>query len=277
MLLPMAKLHSFLWLNNIPLCIYYIFFTHSSVDGHLGCFHILPIVNSAVMNIGLLVSFQVIVFIFLDYLWQAWSFTCGMRMLSCGIRDLVPYLGLNPGPLHWGLPPTREVSDNLVMMHLGVKSLWAHLVWDSVLPVSHWRRPWCWERLRAGGEGNDRGWGGWMASLTWWTWTWASSRRQWRMEEPDMLQSVKESDTTEQEKHYIDQFLFVKNVLKWVLVAQLCLTLFDPMDCSPPGSSVHEIFQARILEWVAISFSRGSSGPRNWTRVSCTAGRFFTN
>ena len=49
------------------------------------------------------------------------------------------------------------------------------------------------------------------------------------------------------------------------------------MDCSPPGSSVHEIFQARILEWVAISFSRGSPQPRDWTQVSCTAGRFFTN
>ena len=42
-----------------------------------------------------------------------------------------------------------------------------------------------------------------------------------------------------------------------VLVAQECPTLYDPMDCSPPGSSVHEILQARILEWVAISFSRG--------------------
>ena len=44
-----------------------------------------------------------------------------------------------------------------------------------------------------------------------------------------------------------------------MLVAQSCLTLCDPMDCSPPGSSVHGILQARILEWVAISFSRGSS------------------
>ena len=42
-------------------------------------------------------------------------------------------------------------------------------------------------------------------------------------------------------------------------VAQSCLTLCDPMDCSPPGSSVHEIFQARVLEWLAISFSRKSS------------------
>ena len=49
------------------------------------------------------------------------------------------------------------------------------------------------------------------------------------------------------------------------------------MDCSPPRSSVHGIFQARILEWVAISFSRGSSQPRGRTWVSCTAGRFFTN
>ena len=47
------------------------------------------------------------------------------------------------------------------------------------------------------------------------------------------------------------------------------------MDCSPPGSSVHRILQARILEWVALSFSRGSSQPRDWTQVSCTAGRFL--
>ena len=61
-----------------------------------------------------------------------------------------------------------------------------------------------------------------------------------------------------------------------VLVAQSCLTLCNPMDCRPPGSSVHGIFQARILDWAAISFSRGPSWPRNQTHVSCTAGRFFT-
>ena len=64
---------------------------------------------------------------------------------------------------------------------------------------------------------------------------------------------------------------------KKVLVAQSCPILCDPMDCSPPGSSVHGIFQARILDWVAISFSSGSSQPRDWTQVSCTAGRFFTD
>ena len=59
-------------------------------------------------------------------------------------------------------------------------------------------------------------------------------------------------------------------------VAQSCPTLCDPMDCSLPGFSVHGIFQARILEWVAISFSRRSSQPRDWTRVSLIVGRRFT-
>ena len=61
-----------------------------------------------------------------------------------------------------------------------------------------------------------------------------------------------------------------------VLAGQSCLTLCDPMDCSPPGFSVHGILQVRILEWVNIPFSRGSSGPRDQTRVSCIASRFFT-
>ena len=58
-------------------------------------------------------------------------------------------------------------------------------------------------------------------------------------------------------------------------VTQSCLTLWNPVDCTPPGSSVHGILQARILEWVAISFSRGSSRPRDRTRVSRIAGRHF--
>ena len=58
-----------------------------------------------------------------------------------------------------------------------------------------------------------------------------------------------------------------------VLIAQLCLTLCNPMDCSPQGSFVHGILQARILEWVAIPLSRASSQPRIWTQVSCIAGR----
>ena len=65
---------------------------------------------------------------------------------------------------------------------------------------------------------------------------------------------------------------------KWnqVKAAQSCPTLCDPMDYSPPGSSVHGILQAKTLEWVAIAFSRGSSQPRYWTQVPWIAGQFFT-
>ena len=60
------------------------------------------------------------------------------------------------------------------------------------------------------------------------------------------------------------------------LVTQSCPILCNPTDCSPPGSSVHGILQARILEWVTIPFSRGSSWPRDQTWVSCITGRCFT-
>ena len=68
----------------------------------------------------------------------------------------------------------------------------------------------------------------------------------------------------------------LRKVVEVVLVAQSCPTLCDPTDCSPPGSSVRGILQARILEWVAMSFSRGSSRPRDQIWVSHIADRFFT-
>ena len=61
-----------------------------------------------------------------------------------------------------------------------------------------------------------------------------------------------------------------------VLVAQSCPTLCDPTNCSPSGSFIHGILQARILEWIAIPFSRGSSWAKDWTQVSCIVGRRFT-
>ena len=61
-----------------------------------------------------------------------------------------------------------------------------------------------------------------------------------------------------------------------MLVPQSCLPLCNPMECSPWGSSVHGLLQARMLERVAIPFSKGSSWPRDWTYISCIAGRFFT-
>ena len=65
-------------------------------------------------------------------------------------------------------------------------------------------------------------------------------------------------------------------VKKWKLITKSCLILCDPVDYSPPRSSLCGILQARVLEWVAIFFSRWSYWPRDWTRVSCIADRFFT-
>ena len=68
-------------------------------------------------------------------------------------------------------------------------------------------------------------------------------------------------------------------IIAWkmkVLATQSCPTLHDPIDYSLPGSSVHGILQARILEWVAIPFSKGFSQPRDQTHISCSVGRFFT-
>ena len=72
------------------------------------------------------------------------------------------------------------------------------------------------------------------------------------------------------------EFFEEANWISDLTCAQLCPTLCNPMDCSLPGFSVHGILQARILEWVAIPFSRGSSLLRDWTWVSWFAGRFFT-
>ena len=65
--------------------------------------------------------------------------------------------------------------------------------------------------------------------------------------------------------------------LSEVLVTQWCSTLCDLIDCSPPGSSLQGVLQARILEWVVIPFSKGSSQPRDQTRISYIADRFFTH
>ena len=58
----------------------------------------------------------------------------------------------------------------------------------SYKELTHWKRPWCWERLRAGGKGDDRGWDGWMASMTHWTWVWVDSGSWWWTGRPGMLQ-----------------------------------------------------------------------------------------
>ena len=144
--------------------------------------------------------------------------------------------------------------------------------------LTHWKRPWSWGRLKAGGEGEDKGWwtDGWMDGW-WWLDGIIDSRD---MSLSKLQEIVKDRKAWLAAVHGVakNQTRMSDWTTKWSEseVAQSCLTLWDTMDCSLPGSSIHGIFQARILEWVAISFSRRSFRPRDWTQVSCIVGRCFT-
>ena len=122
-------------------------------------------------------------------------------------------------------------------------------------------------KIEAGGEGDNRGWEVWMASLTWWTWIWVGSGSWWWTGKPGVLQSMGSQRVGH---NWVTELNL--QVSKWVKVVQLCLTFYDPTDYA-----VHGILQAGMLEWGAFPFSRGSSQPRDQTQVSCIAGGFFTS
>ena len=106
-------------------------------------------------------------------------------LLNCGVReDSWESFGLQ------GEPTSQSYRKSVLNIH------WKDWCWSSntlstwCKELTHWKRPWCWERLRAGGEGDDRGWDGWMASPTQWTWVWISSRSWWWTGKPGVLQSM---------------------------------------------------------------------------------------
>ena len=116
-------------------------------------------------------------------------------LLKCGVgEDSWEFLG-------WQGDPTspffffsnqsilKEISPNIHWMG-GCWSWNANILAPCCEELTHWKRLWCWERLRAGGEGDDREWDGWMASLTQWTWIWANSGRWQRTGKPGVLQSM---------------------------------------------------------------------------------------
>ena len=116
-------------------------------------------------------------------LWRKLS-TKELMLLNCGVgEDSWESLGLQ------GDPTSRSLRRSVLGVH------WKNWCWSwnsNTLPTSweeltHWKRPWCWERLGAGGEGNNRGWDGWMASLTRWTWVWVNSGGWWWTGRPGVL------------------------------------------------------------------------------------------
>ena len=138
-------------------------------------------------------------------LWHSISFLFSVAAfkLSCSMGDLVPQLGIEPRPSalglwrlsHWTI---REVPGNLKMKRLEDFSVmtthilsWVTIKFLLIKVSLFYVIPWCWGRLRAGGEGGDRGWDGWMASLTQWTWVWENSERWWRTGKPGVLQTMR--------------------------------------------------------------------------------------
>ena len=127
-----------------------------------------------------------------------------LKFLNCGVgEDSWESLGLQ------GDPRSQSWRKSALNIH------WKDWCWSWNsntlttwwIELTHWKRPWCWERLKAGGEGADRGWDGWMASPTRWTWVWASSRSWWWTGKPGVLQS-KESQEV---RHY-----WVTELTDWV-------------------------------------------------------------
>ena len=93
---------------------------------------------------------------------------------------------------------TAKKSNQSIVKETTLNIHWKYWCWSwssntlttCCEELIHWKRPSCWERLKAGGERENRGWDGWMASLTQWIWVWASSGRWWRTEKPGVLQPM---------------------------------------------------------------------------------------
>ena len=118
---------------------------------------------------------------------ESWAYFLKLMLLNCAVgEDSWEFLGLQQDPTS---PSWRKSVLN---------SLWKDWCWSwnsNILAtwckeLTHWKRPWCWERLKVGGEGDDRGWDGWMASPTQWTWVWISSGSWWWTGRPGVLQSM---------------------------------------------------------------------------------------
>ena len=104
------------------------------------------------------------------------------------------------------VPWTARRSNHLILKKSVLNIHWKYWCWSRnsntlstwCEELTPWKRPWRWERLKEGGEGNDRRWDGWMVSLTPWTWVWVNSRNWWWTGKPGMLQSMTlQSDMTE--------------------------------------------------------------------------------
>ena len=116
--------------------------------------------------------------------------------------------------------------------------LWRERCWSwnsstfaiSCEELTHWKRLWCWEGLGAGGEGENRGWDGWMASLTLWTWVWANSGSWWWTGSPGMLQFM---GLQRVRHHWVTELSWFWGVSWYIVVVRICIS---------PGTSDEHVF-----------------------------------
>ena len=136
----------------------------------------------------------------------------------------------------------------------------------------HWKRSWCWERLRAGGEGDDRGWNGWMASSTWWTqWVWVNSRSWWWTGRPGMLHSMGSAKSWTQLSDWTEVkelVLLHRYLTHLVVLLVLCLlSPWSPCSCLIACISLFFHWRAPLpslnLKTVLIWLSKTTHDPPN--------------
>ena len=165
-----------------------------------------------------------------------------LMLLNCGVgEDSWESLGLQEDPTS---PTLKRRSV------LGVH--WKDWCWSwnsntlatSCKELTHWKRPWCWEGLGAGGEGDDRGWDGWMVWLTLWTWVWVNSGRWWWTGRPGMLQfmgSQRVGHNWATELNWIE--------LNWTEREDHCQNISAPStESSPACQREHNMHGLRVRE-----------------------------
>ena len=108
-----------------------------------------------------------------------------LMLLNCGGEDSWESLGLQEDQTN---PPERKSFLNIHWKDWCWR--WSSNTLATWFELTHWKRPWCWERLKVGREGDDRGWDGWMASPTQWIWVWVNCRSWWWTGRPGVLQSM---------------------------------------------------------------------------------------
>ena len=126
-------------------------------------------------------------YLYVNLLFEIKLSTGELMLLKCSVREYAwESLGQQGDPTS---PFLKEISPEFSLEGLMLKLKLQYFV-DLMWRTDSWKRPWCWERFKVGGKGDNRGWDGWMASATQWTWVWVSSVSWWWTGRPGMLQSM---------------------------------------------------------------------------------------